>query len=127
LRAIPLNSGLNIFGLNIYLMATLKFLKFKDGITATFSITEKEYDLLKQSEDSVVILPAGAGVLNETLTTGRLGNGNRIMLPAKILRAHNVEELIKKAPSRIFELDDSIFLLIKLEDNRPGVPVFGEG
>ena len=107
-------------------MATLKSLEFKDEIIATFSITEKEYDLLKQSGENLVILPTGVDVLNETLTTGRLGNGNRIMLPAKILRAHNVGALIKKAPAKIFEVDDSIFLLIKLEDNRPGVPVFGK-
>ena len=73
-------------------MAAIKSLEFGDEILATFSISEKEYDLLKRSGENLVILPARPNLLDEVLTTGRLGNGNRIMLPMKILRAHRLWE-----------------------------------
>ena len=107
-------------------MAIIKSLEFGDEILATFSISEKEYDLLKQSEKDMVILPTRSDILDEVLTTGRLGNGNRIMLPMKILKAHNVKKLLKNVPAKIFEVDDSKFLLIRLEEPRPGIPVFNE-
>ena len=107
-------------------MATIKSLEFGDEILATFSISEKEYDLLKRSEENLVILPAGPGILDEVLTTGRLGNGNRIMLPTKILKAHNVNTLLKNVPAKIFELDENKFLLIMLEESKSGVPVFSK-
>ncbi|ODS37216.1 MAG: hypothetical protein A7315_04245 [Candidatus Altiarchaeales archaeon WOR_SM1_79] len=107
-------------------MATIKSIEFGGEILATFSISEKEYDLLKRSERDIVILPARSDVLDDILTTGRLGNGNRIMLPTKILRKHNIKKLLKNVPAKIFEVDDSKFLLIRLEKYKPGVPVFKE-
>ena len=107
-------------------MATIKSLEFGDEILATFSISEKEYDLLKQSEKNMVLLPARSDILDDVLTTGRLGNGNRIMLPTKILKRHNIKKLLKNVPSKIFEVDDSKFLLIRLEEYKPGIPVFKE-
>jgi hypothetical protein len=105
-------------------MAAIKSLEFGDEILATFSLSQREYDLLKQSEEHLAILPVGSGILNEVLTTGRLGNGNRIMLPTKILKAHNVNTLLKNVPAKIFELDENKFLLIMLEESKSGVPVF---
>ena len=107
-------------------MANIKSLEFGDEILATFSISRKEYNLLKQAENDMVILPASPDVLNDALTTGRLGNGNRIMLPTKILKRHNVKKLLKNVPAKIFEVDHSKFLLIRLEEHKPGVPVFKE-
>ena len=107
-------------------MASIKSIEFGDEILATFSISEKEYDLLKRSERDIVILPARSDVLDEVLTTGRLGNGNRIMLPTKILRKHDIKKLLKNVPAKIFEVDDSKFLLIRLEEYKPGIPVFKE-
>ena len=107
-------------------MANIKSLEFGNEILATFSISDKEYDLLKQSKSDMVILPAELDILDEVLTTGRLGNGNRIMLPTKILKKHNINRLLKNVPAKIFEVDDSKFLLIRLEEYKPGIPVFKE-
>ena len=107
-------------------MATIKSIEFGDEILATFSISEQEDNVLKQSEKKMVILPSSSDILDEVLTTGRLGNGNRIMLPMKILKRHNIKKLLKNVPAKIFEVDDSKFLLIRLEESMPGVPVFKE-
>ena len=105
-------------------MAELKFVE-KEGasITVKLSVSSSEYELLKKSEDDLIILPANPVTLSEELTTGKLGNGNRIMLPNKILHKNSIEVLRKKLPSDIFEVEGCKYLLCKLDEKRAGVPV----
>jgi|SRR3989344_3925137 len=93
-----------------------------DKILVTFEISDEEYRLIRPRSKRVVILPVDA--LDDTLTTGRLGNSNRIMLPTKILSRYKINELVKKAPSRIFETFEGKYLIIELEKGGIGVPVF---
>jgi hypothetical protein len=97
-----------------------------DKILVSLKLTKEEYKLLKQATKRLLLLPTEPNILNESLTTGKLGNSNRIMLPNKILRKHNVTMLLKKVPSQIFEMYDEKFLLIKLQESTLGKPIFGE-
>jgi len=97
-----------------------------EEILVNLKISESEYAPLKLARRNLLLLPTDSGILDEVLTTGKLGNGNRIMLPNRTLRRHGVEKLRKKVPAKIFEVDGSKFLLIKLEESKPGVPVFRE-
>lgn len=106
-------------------MAEIKSINVQtDGISVSLKITEEEYSLLKSPRGDMLLLPADSVALEESLTTGRLGNGNRIMLPNKVLSKYNVKKLYKKVPAKIFAVSGGRFLLIKLEDERPGVPSF---
>jgi hypothetical protein len=106
-------------------MAEIKSINVQaDGISVSLKITEEEYSLLKNPKGDMLLLPADAQALEESLTTGRLGNGNRVMLPNKVLSRYEVKKLHKKVPAKIFKVGGGSFLLIKLEDNRPGVPSF---
>ena len=95
-----------------------------DGISLNLRISVSEYSLLKSPRGSILLLPADPGILEEWLTTGKLGNGNRIMLPNKVMKKYHVKELHKKVPAGIFEVNGGKFLLIKLEEHKPGVPTF---
>ncbi len=97
-----------------------------DNTYVTFKVSESEYQILKLSRKDLVILPTDDKILNERLTTGKLGNGNRIMMPNKLLERHEIEKLIKKVPAKIFHVNDSKYLLIKLEEHKKAVPVFEE-
>lgn len=100
--------------------------KSKDRILVTLQVTRQEYDLLRDSEDEMLILPAGGEVFADELTTGTLGNGNRVMLPNRMLERNKVTTLNKKLKSRIFDVEGRKYLLIKLEEAGRGVPVFRE-
>lgn len=93
-----------------------------DKIFLRLLITREEYKLIQNYKNVIVI----SEDFNEKLTTGKLGNSNRVMLPKKILKMHKVK-LTGKVPARIFELEGKKLLLIKLEEKITGVPEFGEG
>jgi hypothetical protein len=48
------------------------------------------------------------------------------MLPNKVMEKHGVEKLLKKVPATIFESGGGKYLLIRLEEKRPGVPSFAD-
>jgi len=98
----------------------------KDNIMVNMKISKDEYDLLSQETRNLLILPSHSNVLDRPLTTGKLGNSNRIMLPKKILDRYEIINLEKKVPARTFKIDDEVFLLIKLKESRFGVPIFKE-
>lgn len=107
-------------------MAEIKSINIEpDGISLNLRISESEYSLLNSPRRDILLLPTDSSALSELLTTGKLGNGNRIMLPNKIMKKYHVKKLHKKVPAGIFEIDGGRFLLIKLEEHRPGVPTFG--
>lgn len=97
-----------------------------DDIFVTLKITKEEYKLLKLKSRNLLIVPTESDVLNESLTTGKLGNSNRIMLPNKILKKYNIKKLVKKVPSKVFEYNGNKILVIKLEESKVGIPVFKE-
>ena len=97
-----------------------------EKILINLKLTKEEYELLKQSTRKLLLLPTESNILNDPLTTGKLGNSNRIMLPNKILRRHNVTKLLKRVPAKIFDINDEKFLLIKLQESTFGKPIFGE-
>lgn len=108
-------------------MATIQTIDIKNhDITITLKISEKEYEMLKPKNKEFLLVPTESHALDETLTTGKLGNSNRIMLPNKILKKYEIKKLLKKVPSKIFEFDGNKLLVIKLEESEIGIPVFKE-
>ncbi len=95
-------------------------------ILINLRVSKEEYEILKQNTSNIILLPSSSDILIQRLTTGRLGNSNRIMLPKKFLEAGGVKILQKKVPARIFKNNGDIFLLVKLEESRTGIPVFEE-
>ncbi len=109
-------------------MAEVKSIQMLDGkFELTLTICPEEYRLLKNHTNDIVVLPSGKESLVHPLTTGKLGNSNRIMLPKKMLEAFRVTELDKKAQSCIFNVGDEALLLIKIKSSTMGMPKFMEG
>lgn len=107
-------------------MAEIRNIDIKnDKITVMFSIEKEEYKILQNHTTDIILLPSGAESLPHSLTTGRLGNSNRIMLPKKILETFGISELNKKAPATIFNISGDAFLLIKIKSSKTGIPKFG--
>jgi len=107
-------------------MATLQTIDMTtDKILVTLKISKEEFEQLKPGNKELLLIPSGAKVLDDELTTGKLGNSNRIMLPNKIMKKYGVKKLVKKAPSKIFQSGKDKFLIIRLE--KAGVPSFKEG
>ena len=108
-------------------MAEIKNIDMNDNeIVINLRVSRDEYELLRQNTHNLMVIPAGPNALNRTLTTGRLGNSNRIMLPKKLLEKNGVEILHKKVPAALFSKDGEAYLLIKLKDSMTGIPVFSE-
>ena len=106
-------------------MAKIKSIDMHDGkVDVKLSINKDEYKILKHHMTNFVILPCGKDTLDNYLTTGKLGNSNRVMLPKKMLERFNVGDLEKKAPSSIFTINGDSFLLIKIKKSNIGVPKF---
>lgn len=109
-------------------MAEIKGIDMHDGtIDIRLSVSREEYKILQHHTSDIVLLPAGGNSLAYSLTTGKLGNSNRVMLPKKFLEAFRIGELEKKVPSNIFTMNGDAFLLIKLKSSKLGIPVFREG
>ncbi len=106
-------------------MAEIKTIDMNnDVIDVKLSISQDEYKLLKHHMTDLVILPCNSESLSHRLTTGKLGNSNRIMLPKKILEYFQVKTLDKKVPANIFIIDDDAYLLIKIKKSEFGIPKF---
>ena len=108
-------------------MGEIQNIDIRDNkILINIRVSQEEYELLNQNTRNLVLLPSSPDALDYTLTTGRLGNSNRIMLPKKLLEREDVRILQKRVPARIFKSNGYVFLLIKLEESRTGIPVFKE-
>ena len=57
----------------------------KKDIVVNLKISKTEYDLLGNVTSDLILIPNNPNFMNHLLTTGKLGNSNRIMLPKKIL------------------------------------------
>ncbi|VVB59561.1 Uncharacterised protein [uncultured archaeon] len=106
-------------------MAEIKSIDMhKEDIEVKLSISKEEYKVLQHHMSDIVILPSGRESLAYSLTTGKLGNSNRVMLPKKMLEAFRIAELDKKVPSNLFTFNGNTFLLIKLKGSEFGIPKF---
>jgi hypothetical protein len=97
----------------------------KDEIILSLKISKEEYEFLKQATADLMVVPVSPKFMNNLLTTGKLGNSNRLMLPKKILDRLDVRKMNKKVPGRIFRLDGNVYLLVKLHGKTKGIPTFG--
>ncbi|MBU4246535.1 MAG: hypothetical protein ABIF85_01580 [Nanoarchaeota archaeon] len=108
-------------------MAEIKSMDMHDGkIEIKLSISNDEYRILKHHMSNLTIFPCEKDTLTYSLTTGKLGNSNRVMLPKKFLESFNIKELDKKVPSNIFVLNGDAYLLIKIKSSKAGIPTFKE-
>jgi hypothetical protein len=98
----------------------------KNKISLKVNISKKDYGLISKSAPDIVILPTGGDHLSQKLTTGKIGNGNRIMIPKKFLERKNISNLPKIVDSDIFQTESGLFLLIKLRDDHSPIPSFSE-
>lgn len=108
-------------------MAEIRSIDIKrDDIIVNLKVSKNEYELVGNNTSNLLLVPTSQEFLNRPLTTGKLGNSNRIMLPKKILEKFEIRKLEKKVPARTFSVDDEVFLLIKLKRSTFGIPVFKE-
>jgi len=107
-------------------MASVKNIDLNGGrVVLTMTTSPEEYRLLESYTTDILLLPGSGEFLQERLTTGKLGNGNRIMVPNKLLERHEIGELKKKVPARLFDLNGEKYLLLKLEESSL-IPEFKE-
>ena len=107
-------------------MGRIKNIEVENGeVTVVLTITEKEYNMIGAQLDGLAILPTSDEFLERTLITGKIGNGNRIMVPNKFLEQNGISKLRKRVPSRLFEFNNEKYLFIKLE-NSSLLPEFEE-
>ena len=94
----------------------------KNKVIINLKASKEEFKLLNHEFNELLILPTNENVLNQILTTGRLGNGNRIMIPKKFLNKRGVKNLEKKVNSQIFRIDGKAFLLSKIKGSETKEP-----
>ena len=108
-------------------MAEIKSIRMQDGkVEISLSISRDEYRILNHQTSDLIVFPCGKEELTYMLTTGKLGNSNRIMVPKKYLQSSHVKGLDKKVPSKIFIIDGDAYLLIKIKRSELGMPKFEE-
>ncbi len=99
-------------------MARMKNIKIEsDEITVVLSITKNEYEMIGTQIDGITILPTNGEFFERELITGKIGNGNRIMVPNKFLEHHDILKLRKRVPCRLFDFNKEKYLFIKMEDS----------
>jgi hypothetical protein len=107
-------------------MAEISSIDMKaDAIMLSLRISKEEYEFLKQHTTDLMVVPNGPKFMNHLLTTGKLGNSNRLMLPKKALDRLDVQTMDKKVPGRLFRLEGNVYLITRLHGKRNGVPAFG--
>jgi len=89
-------------------------------------LTDQEYELIAPQTDNLLLLPTDAAHIPQMLSTGDLGNSNRIMVPHGLLRRHGVPPLreLGKVPAAIFNTGIGTYLLTDLTGQHA---VLGEG
>ena len=108
-------------------MAEIKNIDMRNGdIEISLSMNKDEYKALRHHMSDIIILPRGKDSLTHELTTGKLGNSNRIMIPKKMLESFKIKQMDKKVPSSIFIINGDAYLLVKIKKSEFGVPKFGE-
>lgn len=99
----------------------------RDNVFVNLKISKVEYETLSNHTSDLILVPTSRTFMSYLLTTGKLGNSNRVMLPKKILEKFDIRILEKKVPARMFRIDDNTYLLIKIRKSAFGIPVFKDG
>ena len=106
-------------------MAEIKSIDINGNeIIISLKVLKEEYSIIGNKIKDLLILPSDKQALNKALTTGKIGNSNRVMLPKKFLESAGITKLKKKVKSNIFKINGDIYLLIKLQDGKIGIPRF---
>jgi len=89
-------------------------------------LSDAEYELIAPQTDNLLLLPTDLVHMPEKLSTGDLGNSNRIMVPHGLLRRYDVPPLreLGKVRGAIFKTAMGTYLLADLTSHRAGVPRF---
>ena len=117
-------SYLNLLPKNINMADIRNIAMENDEILVNLRVSREEHELLKQNTENILLIPSGQDTFDHTLTTGRLGNSNRIMMPKRILERGGVSTLEKKVPAMLFRNAGSVYLLLKLKKSMLGIPLF---
>lgn len=109
-------------------MAEIKSIDVKgSNIEVKVNLNKEEYRLLRNNTADLVVFPSGNESLVYSLTTGKLGNSNRIMIPKKLLETFKIREMDKKVPANIFTIEGDYYILMKIKKSEVGIPKFSEG
>ena len=95
-----------------------------DRVVAKVVLSTEEYEALNSATSDILLAPVGDDSLTRQLTVGKIGNGNRMMLPNKVLRVEGIERLPRKAPARIFTLRGNKYLVACIKGDSAGIPFF---
>ncbi len=95
-----------------------------DRVVAKVVLSIEEYGALNSATRDILIAPVGHDNLELLLTVGKIGNGNRIMLPNRVLKAVGIDKLPRKAPAKIFFLRGNKYLVACIEGDSEGIPFF---
>lgn len=89
-------------------------------------LSDREYELISPQTENLLLLPTDISHMPEKLSTGDLGNSNRIMVPHGLLRRHGVPPLreLGRVQAAVFETNFGTYLLADLTTQRAGVPRF---
>ena len=102
-------------------MSEINSVKFReDGIYLTLRISQEEYEFLRQATSDIMVIPADSRSMDKLLTTGKLGNSSRLMLPKKVMERLEVKSVDKKVPGRLFKLHGSVYIFVRLHENKRG-------
>jgi hypothetical protein len=108
-------------------MADIRNIDMEGGeIFVSLRISKDEYTLLGQKTENLMIVPSAKDSMTYELTTGKLGNSNRIMIPKRMLNREGIDSMRKKVPCSVFRSNGDTYLLIKLSESRQGIPEFEE-
>jgi hypothetical protein len=106
-------------------MSSLCSVELGEGsVFIRLKLTKEEYDSMPSDAKEFLVVPINK--MDSILVTGKLGNGNKIIVPSRFLRSNGVASLQKTVKAKISKIEEKKFLIIELEDKKPGVPVFGE-
>jgi len=99
-------------------MAEISSIKFReDGIFLGLKISKEEYEFLGPATSEIIAVPSGSR-LDRLLTTGKLGNSTRLMLPKKALERLEAKKVDKKVPGMVFKLDGSVYIIVRLHGDK---------
>lgn len=94
----------------------------KNRVILRLQVSKEEFKLLNHEFNDLLLLPSNIRILNQLLTTGKLGNSNRIMIPKKFLERKGVKNLEKRISSQIFKVNGETFLLSKIKGSETKKP-----
>lgn len=118
-------TGIKVFKLFTLDITMGKITKIEMGDTVIFitlSVSPSEYQYITPNIEDIILFPPNK--MDMSLTTGKIGNGNRIMVPNSLLKKEDIPILRKNVPSMVLTVEGKKYLIIELEDKTPGIPHF---